>query len=190
MGFAQMDAAEFQDFLASVGNWDHDNATALFRLVEPELRRKIRANLCNGHLRRAVDSGDIFQSVLLKFLVQMAERKFEIDNAAKLKALLWTMALNRIRDLARQERPVTNEYPSDFLDPGSSPSGRVSRDELIAQLRERLSPESLRIHRWRSEGLTWTEIGDRLQKPPPTVRVRFAREVEKITGEMGLEASE
>jgi RNA polymerase sigma factor (sigma-70 family) len=182
-----MDDAEFQVFLASVGNWDPDNVTALFRLVEPELRRKIRAYLSNRHLRRAVDSGDVFQSALFKFLVQMAERKFEIDNEAKLKALLWTIAKNCIRDLARQEPPVTNEYPSDFLDPASSPSGHVARDELRAQFRERLSKESRQIHQWRSEGLTWAEIGQRLQKPPHTVRVRFAREVERITVEMGLE---
>ena len=81
-----MDDAEFQVFLASVGNWDPENVTELFRLVEPELRRWIRTRLANGHLCRAADSGDISQSVFLKFLVRMADGKFEIDNPAKLKA--------------------------------------------------------------------------------------------------------
>ncbi len=144
----------------------------------------------NGHLRRAADSGDISQSVFLKFLVRMADGKFEIDSAAKLKALLWTMARNRIRDLTRQERPVTNAYPSDFPDPGSSPSGHVAREELRVQFRERLSPELRQIHQWRREELTWPEIGQRLQQPSHRLRVRFAREVERITCEMGLDVSE
>ena len=185
-----MDDAEFQVFLASVGNWDPDNVTALFLARRAGITLcKIRAYLRNGHLRRAADSGDISQSVLLKFLVRMADGKFEIDSAGKLKALLWTMALNHIRDLARQGRPMTNEYPSDCLEPGSSPSVHVARDDLLAQFRQRLSPESRQIHQWRSEELTWAEIGQRLGKPPHTVRVRFAREVERIAGEMGLEVS-
>ena len=185
-----MDDAEFRIFLTSVGNWDPDNVAALCRLVEPELRPKIRACLREGHLRPAADSGDTSQSVLLKFLAQIAEVEFEIDSAAKLKALLWKMALNRIRDLVRQERPVTNEYPSDFLDPASSPSGHVARDELRARFRQRLSPESRQIHQWRSEELTWAEIGQRLQKPSHTVRIRLAREVERIAVDMGLEVRE
>src|SRR5690348_6301257 len=105
--------AMFRELIGRVRTGDAEAAEELVRTYEPAIRIVVRRRLTDSALRRIVDSMDIAQSVLGAFFVRAASGQFELTTPQQLKKLLVTMALNRIRNLARrvpaQSLPVDQE---------------------------------------------------------------------------------
>jgi RNA polymerase sigma factor (sigma-70 family) len=196
-----MDSAEFENFLTALRRGDHDAAERLVHLYGPDICRLIRARLHEGELRRVTDSVDICQSILFEFLQHIAAGEFKLESAGQLEKLLRTMALNKFRDLARHEQvarrarsvALAGRPGQDEGEPaaaGSSPSQHAAREDLLEQFLSRLSAEARQIHQWRALGWGWTKIAAELHEPHNTVRIRFARETQRIARELGLDAPE
>jgi RNA polymerase sigma factor (sigma-70 family) len=196
-----MDSAEFSSFLGALRRGDHDAAEKLVHLYGPEICRLIRAKLKAGELQRVADSVDICQSILFEFLQHIAAGEFKLESAGQLEKLLRTMALNKLRDLARHEQAACrrkNEAATgkqgksakEPADAGSSPSQHVAREDLLEHFLSRLSEEARQIHQWRALGWNWIKIAAELNEPHNTVRIRFARETQQIARQLGLDVSE
>jgi RNA polymerase sigma factor (sigma-70 family) len=196
-----MDSAEFSGFLGALRRGDHDAAEKLVHLYGPDICRLIRAKLKAGELQRVADSVDICQSILFEFLQHIAAGEFKVGSAGQLEKLLRTMALNKLRDLARHEQVVQrrkSEGPTlrqgkteeELADAGSSPSQHVAREDLLEHFLSRLSEEARQIHQWRALGWGWSKIAAELNEPHNTVRIRFARETQQIARQLGLDVSE
>src|SRR6202011_5781435 len=101
-------------------------------------------------LQRGFDSMDICQSVMVSFFLRAAVGEFDLDEPSQLIRLLVGMARNRLaervrfhqrnrRDVRRTGADAAEEWliPSE----AETPSELVSRRELLAMFRERLSGE-------------------------------------------------
>lgn len=187
----------FEKFLAALRKGDEKAVGELIRICEPQLRRIARARLAEGNLRRQADSMDIVQSVLTSFLRHAAAGDFAIETPDQLLKLLRTMALNRLRDLARKgggdgrNRSVAEHSPSasrvsKIVAGGPTPSEHLVLEDFLEQFLLGLSPEGQQIHRWRTWGWSWAEIASELNAPPNTIRIRFARETLRVARELGL----
>jgi RNA polymerase sigma factor (sigma-70 family) len=187
----------FARFLAALRNGDEQAVEELVRLCEPQLRRIARARLAEGDLRREADSMDIVQSVLTSFIRRAAAGEFAFETPDQLLRLLRTMALNRLRDLARKggaqgrTRPmpghgVAGASTRQVAAEGPTPSEHVAQEDFLEQFLLGLSPEARQIHRWRASGWSWAEVGAELNAEPSTIRIRFARETLRVARELGL----
>lgn len=187
----------FEKFLAALRKGDEKAVEELVRLCEPQLRRIARTRLAEGHLRREADSMDIVQSVLTSFLHHAAAGDFLIETPDQLLRLLRTMALNRLRDLARKggaaarkrtaQDQVGNNTPAYAIQGNEpSPSEHIVVEDMLDRFLKVLSPEARSIHHWRASGWSWNEIAAELKAPSNTVRIRFARETLRVARELGL----
>lgn len=194
-----MQDAEFAEFLSALRRGDY---AAVGRLVDqfgPEIARLIRMRLAGNNLRRITDSADICQSILFAFCQHAAAGEFDLQSPAELEKLLRTMALNKLRDLSRREQAGKRDQRRlvpgagaeaamvDAATQASSPSQHVALADLLDQFRRALSPAARQIHEWRALNWTWDEIGRELQEPPSVVRIRFARETQRVARQLGLE---
>jgi DNA-directed RNA polymerase specialized sigma24 family protein len=194
-----MENAEFQQFLDALHHGDPQAAAQLVHDYGPAIARLIRARLQQGNLRHIADSADICQSILFTFTQHATAGQCHPGTSAELAKLLRTMALNKLHDLARKEfaarrdhrRVVGGSQGHDELgrtmDGGSSPSKHVEMTDLLERFRAALAGWARPIHEWRAQGWTWDEIGRELGQPPHAIRVRFARETQRVAGLLGLE---
>src|SRR5262245_1836697 len=96
----------FADLIRGVRLGDEGAATQLVRLYEPEIRRVVRARLSDFRLRPVIDSMDICQSVMATFFSRAGIGEFDLDTPDRLRRLLVTMVLNRLRDYGRREQTL------------------------------------------------------------------------------------
>jgi DNA-directed RNA polymerase specialized sigma24 family protein len=198
-----MEPAEFDEFLAALRQWNEGAVRRLVLLAEPKLSQVIRARLQGSNLNRVADTDDICQSVFFRFLNHARAGEFTLESFEQLQKLLTTMALNRVRDLGRKGgaaarnplggasgREGRGAGASQVADEASSPSQHVAVVDLLQELRRRLSQKAALIHEWRSQGRSWAEIARELHEPPQAVRIRFAREIQQVARELGMDDPE
>jgi RNA polymerase sigma factor (sigma-70 family) len=188
-----MDSADFATFLAALRRSDPAAGEQLDRLYRPFLCAVIHPWLADPKLRRAADSADLCQTVLMKFLAAVEAGRYpDLQTADQLRRILAHMAKNVFRDLRRRERharrpaPLPHDDVLNLVDPASSPSKHVAREELEQQFLARLSERSRRIRSWRASGWHWAQIGAELGQAANTVRIRYERECQRIAQELGL----
>ena len=75
-------------------------------------------------------------------------------------------------------------------DEGPSPSDQVAGKELLDRLRQALSDEERQLAELRGQGLSWSDIADRLGGTAQARRMQLARAVERVAHELGLEAAD
>ncbi len=92
---------EFQELIRKVRAGDEGAATEFVRTYERALLREIRLRLRDSRLRRALDSGDICQSVLASFFLRAAAGQYELTRSEQLIRLLTAMARNKLATEAR-----------------------------------------------------------------------------------------
>src|SRR5262249_54082325 len=150
---------------------DEQAAAELVRRYESAIRVEVRMRLADSRLRRVFDSMDLCQSVLASFFVRAAAGQYDLDRPQQLVRLLVTIARNKVAYQARrhharrrdQRRNV--EAQAEGWEPAGaepSPSRIVSGRELLAELRQRLTPEELRLADLRAAGQQWAEIATAL----------------------------
>lgn len=187
---------EFQHLLERVKCGDQDAAATLVQNYEPLVRRFIRFRLTSPSLRRTFDSLDICQSVLSKFFVEITAGDLELNDPGQLKALLLTMARNklydRVRDAHADRRDVrrTEATGDDALaqvtHPGQSPSEMMSGKEILDRLREQLSEEERYLIEQRMSGTSWEQIAAQLGASPEALRKRMTRAIDDAAKSIGL----
>jgi DNA-directed RNA polymerase specialized sigma24 family protein len=188
-----MDSAEFTTFLAALRRRDPDAGERLDHLYRPFLCEVIHPWLADPRLRRAADSVDLCQTVLLKFLAAVEAGRYPNLHADDhLRRILAHMAKNAFRDLRRRERHpghpahLPGEDALNVAEGASTPSQHAAREELEELFLARLSEHSRRIRSWRASGWPWAEIGAALGQAANTVRIRYERECQRVAQELGL----
>jgi RNA polymerase sigma-70 factor (ECF subfamily) len=186
----------FRDLIRRVRAGDTQAAEDLVRLYEPTIRLVVRRRLTSPGLRRLLDSMDICQSVLTSFFVRAALGQYDLETPEQLLKLLAVMARNKVHNQALQHRAARRDYrrvqahapdETDFVDPHSGPSQVVADQELLAELRRRLSPEELQLAEQRAQGRSWLEIAELLGGTPDGLRMRLNRAIVRVSHELGLE---
>jgi RNA polymerase sigma-70 factor (ECF subfamily) len=186
----------FRDLIGRVRAGDAQAAAELVRQYEPEIRRAVRVLLAGSHLRRLLDSMDISQSVLANFFVRVAAGQFEVDDPAHLLNLLVTMAHNRLRDQARKQhtgrRDARRQQPSaaaleGVASPDPGPAHVVAGQDLLQQLRSRLSDEERHVFDQWANGCDWAALAAQQGCTPDALRMRHARAIDRAARQLGLE---
>lgn len=189
----------FADLLQRVRAGDEQAATELVRHYEPEIRLEIRVRLRLRHprLRRVLDSMDVCQLVLASFFVRAAAGQYDLERPEQLLHLLRDMARNKLADQARfhqrHRRDLRREHAEEagVLDPAAkqeTPSEQVANRELLEEVRQRLSDEERDLMERRCGGQDWAGIAAELGGTAEGRRKQFARALDRVVQELGLEA--
>jgi RNA polymerase sigma-70 factor (ECF subfamily) len=189
------DDGNFDAAIRRIRAGDESAAAELVRRYEQLIRREVRLHLEDDRLRRLFDSMDVVQSVLASFFIRTAAGEYDLDSPEQLTALLVQMARNKLASSARAHyrgrRDVRRTQPEDEpLDwrPGDddTPSERVANQELLDELRRRLTKEERQIAALRGEGRSWDEVAAELGGKSQSRRMQLARAVERAAREMGF----
>ncbi len=189
------DPITFEEFIRRIRDGDDQAATEFVRQYEPLIRREVRLNLEDARLRRSFDSLDVSQSVLASFFARAGMGQYELDNPVQLVKLLLAMTRNKVATAAvrqrRQRRDDRRTVGPDELGAvatsGPSPSDEISGRELLEQFRTSLTEEEAVIAGHRRAGLAWAEIAVLLGGTAQSRRMQFARAVERISRQIGLD---
>jgi RNA polymerase sigma-70 factor (ECF subfamily) len=178
----------FHDLIGRVRARDAQAAEELVRRYESSIRLVVRRRLAAAGLRRVLESMDICQSVLGSFFVRVALGQFELETPEQLRRLLVTMALNKVRNHARKHHPVQGlAGPHEPVAPDASPSQIVAHQELLHEVRRRLSPEEREIADQRSAGRSWEDLAAQRGENPDALSRRYRRALIRVLRELGLE---
>jgi RNA polymerase sigma-70 factor (ECF subfamily) len=187
---------EYAEFIRRIRAGDQQAAAELVRRCESEIRLEVRTwlRLRDPRLRRVFDSMDICQSVLASFFLRAAVGEYDISQPQQLIGLLVGMARHKLseqvrhhqrqrRDLRRvQARAEDVDTPA----PNESPSQLLSRQELFAEFRKRLTEEERRLADLRSQGHDWAAIATALGGTAEGRRKQLMRAVARVEQELGL----
>src|SRR5262249_3476131 len=113
---------------------------------------------------------------LLGLLVQMARHKLA----------------NQVQKQQAQRRDVRRVQGAgldgvDAADPDPSPSEWCAGQELLQEVRKRLSEEELALADRRAEGHDWAAIAAALGGTPDGRRMQLARALDRVAGQLGLD---
>jgi len=197
-GDAVSDETSFHDLIARVRAGDGEAAAELVRRYEPAIRRVVRLRLTDSRLRRAFDSMDVCQSVLGSFFVRAALGQYDLTHPDQLLKLLAQMARHKVTDQMRHERAdrrdmarvVGDAVAADVADGDASPSRQVAGQELLAEVRKRLSVEERELAEMRSQGREWDDIAKERGESAEALRKRLARALDRVAQELGLDETE
>jgi RNA polymerase sigma-70 factor (ECF subfamily) len=186
----------FADFMRRIRAGDGQAAAELVRQYESTVRLEIRMRLRSQRLRRVVDSMDICQSVLASFFVRAAAGQYDLDEPKQLVKLLAGIARNKVafqarkeqaqrRDNRRVEAVDLHDLAVAAADP--SPSMVVAGAELLDAFRQHLSPEERQMADLRAGNYGWAEIAAKVGGTAEARRMQFARALDRVAQQMGLE---
>jgi RNA polymerase sigma factor (sigma-70 family) len=186
-----MEKLDFDKFLADLRAGDERAAAELVRRYEPYLRHVIRVRLTDPRLRRVFDSLDVCQSALGEFFRRMADGRFQFQDPDRLRALLVTMALNKLFDRARHERRHGGGLPDNFdaPTPTLSPDEQALHRELAQAIRDRLSNRESWLIDQRLQGRSWIEIAALDGGQADTLRMMYSRAVARVRRQFSGECS-
>jgi RNA polymerase sigma-70 factor (ECF subfamily) len=191
------DDPPFADLIRRVRGGDQEAAAEVVRRCEPQVRTRVRLSLLRlpAQFRRAFDSMDICQSVLLSFFVRAAAGQYDLDRPEQLVPLLVGMARNKLSEQVKHHRGRRRDILRvQSLGPeqggvaaaDDSPSAVVAGQELLQRARAMLSEEERQIADLRAEGLEWADVAVRLGGTSEGRRKQFARAIDCIMQELGL----
>jgi DNA-directed RNA polymerase specialized sigma24 family protein len=188
----------FLDLMAGVRRGDAHAAEELFRQFESQVRLEVQMRLRDPRLRRRVDESDVCQSVMLSFFVRARLGEYDIADPKELMRLLAGMARNKTAAQARRHSADRRDFrrseglgerdPTAARDP--SPSQLVAGEELLRELRARLSEEERRIADLRVAGRSWVEVAGELGGTADARRVQLQRAAGRVGRELGLEGDD
>jgi RNA polymerase sigma-70 factor (ECF subfamily) len=192
---------EFQELIRRVRAGDGPAAAELVRQYEPEIRRTVRVRLrLDSRHRRMFDSMDVCQSVLASFFTRAALGQFDIDRPEQVLKLLVSMAHNKLAEQVRKHHAQRRDHRrrqdlepealAAVADQASTPSRAVANEELLREVRRLLSDEERRIADFRAKGTRWADIARELGGTPKARRMQFARALDRVVQQLGLEQSE
>ncbi len=192
------DAETFADLLRRVRAGDEQAATELVRQYEPLIRREVRVRLSDPGLCRLLDSMDICQSVMASFFLRAAAGQFDLDQPDHLVRLLIGMARNKLASAARQQHAQrrdnrrTASTPVDEVEQtaGIDPARLVAGQDLLQEVRKRLSAEERDLADRRVQGQEWPAIAAEMGGTAEGRRKQLARALDRVANQLGLEEEE
>jgi DNA-directed RNA polymerase specialized sigma24 family protein len=187
--------SQLRELLRRIQDGDEAAAAEFVRMYEPHIRRVVRARMRAAGLRRASDSSDLCQNVLLSFLVGSAVGRYELEDSEAMRKLLGRIAANQAIDLARKpefRKPAVaigggGALGPEPVAPGPGPASQLALRELIQKANELLSESERPIAALRKQGLSWEEIGRRLGKSSDAVRKLLDRAARRILHALRIE---
>ncbi len=193
--------APLPDLIARLRAGDAQAAAEFVRYYEPVIRSRIRVwlRMRDARLRRLFDSMDICQSVLASFFVRAVNGQFDLDQPDKVIGLLVQMArhklANQIQKQQAQRRDVRRVqsdglHDMELADPDPSPSEWCAGQELLEELRKRMSEEERLLADRRAEGHDWAAISAEMGGTPDGRRMQLARALDRITGQLGIDGGD
>ena len=140
------------DLLRRVREGEQSAEEPFYTRLRDMVGRMLSRHLRGTDLQRICDASDVQQSVLLQFDKGLREDQWRLETADQLRGLVWTMALNKLREIARREQarvykdragdPV-RRAPFEVVDElvaaeASTPSEHLMAGELLGYLKDRL----------------------------------------------------
>ncbi|MEZ5964295.1 MAG: sigma-70 family RNA polymerase sigma factor [Planctomycetota bacterium] len=188
-----------RDLLLAWHKGDEAAFTALLREHTPWIEQTVRRRL-GPALRKRVDTQDIVQNTLIEVL--RGAPRFVLTDRQHLRGLLACMVENVLRVQADHDRAQKRDLRREASPPSSgsilfldaqpaaqaTPSQAASSNELNDWVRlalELLEPDDRAVVAYREfEGLSFAEIGDRLEIGEDAARMRFNRALPKLARKM------
>jgi DNA-directed RNA polymerase specialized sigma24 family protein len=188
----------FSDLMARVRRGDARAAEELFQQFEKQVRLEVQMRMRDPRLRRLVDDADICQSVMLSFFVRARLGEYDVADPRELMRLLAGMARNKVAAQARRHSADRRDFrravglggADATVATGASPSQVVAGEELLRELRARLSEEERGIADLRAAGKSWAEVAAELGGTADARRVQLQRAADRVSRELGLEDSD
>jgi RNA polymerase sigma-70 factor (ECF subfamily) len=186
----------FADLVRRLRAGDSSAAAELVRRYEPALRLEVRCRLTDRRLRRAFDSMDICQAVLMSFFPRAALGQFDLERPEQLLGLLKEMARRKLSHEIRQQRAQKRDVRrveglegdgqhAAAVDP--TPSRVVAGQDLLDEVRRRLSPEERRLAELRAAGREWAEVAAEMGGTAQARRKQLDRALDRVALELGLD---
>jgi hypothetical protein len=193
-----MASRELQEFLETLQGGNERAVEEMLRRLDPFLRKAIRLRLIDGRLRRVMDTGDVFDSLMKDFLARPASTGKQggnnndntpVSSPAALHAYLAAAVHHKIRTKARKERHHAGSLPPQWeaADPQVAPGQELENRDFIEAIRSRLSPEECELFDLKARGLTWPEIAGRLGGKADAMRMRLNRALTAILSKLDAE---
>jgi RNA polymerase sigma-70 factor (ECF subfamily) len=188
--------ASFSDFIKRIRAGDAQAAEELVKKYEPAIRMEVRMRLSDPRLGRLFDSMDICQSVLGSFFLRAAAGQYDLEEPDQLIRLLVAMARNKLVFNIRKHRTQRRDHrraqpitPEVFDAPGSesTPSRIVAGEELLQELRRRLTDDERQLAERRAQGREWADIAQELGGTPQARRKQLERAISRVSQELGLD---
>ncbi|TWT84771.1 RNA polymerase sigma factor [Planctomycetes bacterium CA13] len=186
---------EFDDLIRKLKKGDGLAASQLVAEYETEIRRYVRVRLRTSRMRRLIESVDICQSVFAKFFVDLKRETVCPQSPDQLRALLMTMAKNKLIDKARYNQADKRDIGAVEADGGMlleqtsdasrSPSSVLADKELLEKFRGHLTEEERELIDARMEGTDWAEIATRCGTTGEAMRKRVMRSIEAAAKKIG-----
>jgi RNA polymerase sigma-70 factor (ECF subfamily) len=185
----------FRDLMARVCRGEARAAAEMFHQFEAQVRLEVHMRLRDPRLRRLIDEADVCQSVMLSFFVRARLGEYDLTDPNELRRLLAGMARNKVAAQARRHSADRRDFrraaglgAADAVPAaGDTPSQLVAGEELLREVRARLSAEEGRIAELRGAGRSWAEVAAELGGSADARRVQFQRAVARVGRELGLE---
>jgi RNA polymerase sigma-70 factor (ECF subfamily) len=186
----------FSDFIRRIRAGDEAAAAELVRKYDAAIRLEVRMRLRDRRLQRLFDSMDVCQSVLGTFFARAAAGQFDLEKPEQLLRLLVAIARNKVAFQARKQQAQRrdhrrveggNAYEWDVAADDPSPSRQVEEQDLLHEFRHRLTEEERRLAERRGRGEGWAEIAASLGGTPEARRMQWARAVERVSRQLGLQ---
>ncbi|TWU25272.1 RNA polymerase sigma factor [Novipirellula galeiformis] len=193
-----MTSSDFDHLISRLKAADEHAAAQIVKSFETEIRRFIRFRLKTSRMKRLVESVDICQSVFAKFFVDLQREAVCPQSPDQLKALLMTMAKNKLVDKARYhqggKRDIRRvEAEADIAlqrtgDGYRTPASVLADHETLAQFRNHLSEEDRELVEARMQGEGWAELASRTGTTADAMRHRVSRAIKDAASKLGAMA--
>jgi RNA polymerase sigma factor (sigma-70 family) len=177
-----METSSFPGFLEAVRAQQTEAVAEFLRRYEPLVRRLLHRQLNGSHLRRTVDSSDLWQSILKDFLAKLHTGQFAFRSEADLRGLLVVMARHKLASRGRHERRNAGSIPdsSKRIGRGPPPDEEAAHRDDVEVFRKALTGPERTAFDLRAAGQSWEEIGRELGCNADAARMRLQRAVARV----------
>jgi RNA polymerase sigma-70 factor (ECF subfamily) len=187
------DRRAFDDLVRRVREGDHAAAAEFVSQYQVELLRWIHFQLIRqGAQRRGYDSLDIFQSVCLQFWLRVSIGAVDLRSPESVLALLKQMLRQKIIDKRRKpseryEQPASEEQLDGVPGSEAPPTGIVADEDLLQQVRRRLTEANRQLLELRMQGCPWVTIAAQLGGEPEALRKQLKRALARTGAQLHLD---
>lgn len=159
------------------------------------IKREARRRMADERMARFFDQSDVFQSVILSFVLRVRVGDLSVSAANELLGLLIGMTQNKVADrfrkLAAQKRDYRRDQSQEKMAElnfaqTETPSQILSLEEQLTRLESLIPPEIKEVAELRVAGKSWEEIASQTGENSDSLRKRFSRAIAKIETEFEI----
>lgn len=178
------------DLLVALAQHDPDAPSRVLEMYGDEIHRFIRFRMRDSVLRRLHDSIDVEQSVFRRFFQRASSNELRLANEDELRAYLFTLAKNRVRELKRSLSAAKRK--ANFVEEDSTfqlgqiggnattPDRAIAEAELMTEVRSLVGTDDWTAVVERLDGRTWKEVAEDQGVMPDTLRKRIQTALNQV----------